>query len=491
MGAMGDIITALNRSLDGIDRGFSAFVHLLETILFFSVAGFPVIVLWLVGGALFFTIRMRGINLRGIPPAIALLIDRKPLSDQETSEQNGEVSPFQALTTALSGSIGLGNIAGVAIAIQVGGPGTVFWMTVAALLGMASKFVECTLGVKYRDVRADGTVRGGPMYTLLSGLGAIGQPQLGKGLGMLYCSFNLGGVLGGCGMFQTNQSFAILANIFPSLTAYDWLYGLGFALISGLVIVGGISRIGTVTSRLLPAMIAVYLLMALWVIVMQFRTLPACLTLIVSEAFSPQAVEGGAIAVFIQGIRRSTFSNHAGLGTAAMVHAVAKTDNPIKEGLVAILEPFIDTVVVCNLTTLVILSTGFYGEQLAPDLDGSALMGNAFGSVVSWFPYLLAVIIFLFAFSTVISCSYYGTVSWGFLFGDRSVVVFKCVFLSCLFFGATINLGAVVDFSDVMLMGMAWPNLLGNFWLSNQVAADLQTFWQEQKSSKLALITRE
>ncbi|MEB3227609.1 MAG: alanine/glycine:cation symporter family protein [Synechocystis sp.] len=485
---MGDITAALNHSLDILDRVFSQGVQLLEAVLFVPIAGFPVIILWLVGGALFFTVRMGGINIRGIPPAIALLFEGQPPSDPETPDQDGEVSPFQALTTALSGSIGLGNIAGVAIAIQVGGPGTVFWMTVAALLGMASKFVECALGVKYRDVRPDGTVRGGPMYTLTAGLGAMGKPRLGKGLGMLYCGFNLGGVIGGCGMFQTNQSFAILANIFPELLNFDWLYGLGFALLSGLVIVGGISRIGTVTSRLLPAMIAIYLLMAVWVIAVQFRTLPQCVTLIMSEAFSPQAVEGGAIAVFIQGIRRSTFSNHAGLGTAAMVHAVAKTDNPIKEGLVAILEPFVDTVIVCNLTALVILSTGFYGQRLGPDLDGSALMGNAFGSVVGWFPYLLAVIIFLFAFSTVISCSYYGTVSWGFLFGDRSVVVFKAIFLAGLFLGATINLGAVVDFSDVMLMGMAWPNLFGNFWLSHQVAADLNSFWQQYNRGKLSAI---
>jgi AGCS family alanine or glycine:cation symporter len=488
---MGAIDTALNHSLDLIDQAFSQFVQLLEAILFVPIAGFPVIILWLVGGALFLTVRMGGINLRGIPTAIALLWDRQPRSNFDANPQDGEVSPFQALTTALSGSIGLGNIAGVAIAIQVGGPGTVFWMTVAALLGMASKFVECTLGVKYRQIRPDGSVRGGPMYTLAAGLGERGKPRLGKGLGLIYCGFNLGGVLGGCGMFQTNQSFAILANIFPPLVAYDWLYGLGFALLSGLVIVGGISRIGIVTSRLLPSMVAIYLLMAVWVIALQFRTLPACITLIIAEAFSPQAVEGGAIVVFIQGIRRSTFSNHAGLGTAAMVHAVAKVDNPIKEGLVAILEPFIDTVIVCNVTALVILSTGFYGQHLAPDLDGSALIGSAFGSVVGWFPYLLAIIIFLFAFSTVISCSYYGTVSWGFLFGDRSVVIFKMIFLGGVFLGATINLGAVVDFSDVMLMGMAWPNLFGNFWLSHQVAADLNLFWQGQNRAKVAAIASD
>lgn len=468
----------LQAVLDRLDAVFSLLVRALEPILFFSVAGMPAIILWLAAGGLFFSLRLGWVNLLGLPEAIRLGLRS---GGQETHA--GEVTPFQALTTALSGSIGLGNIAGVAIAIQTGGPGAVFWMTMAAILGMANKFVECSLGVKYRQIDASGKVQGGPMFYLSLGLGEQGRGRLGQVLAVIFSGFGVGAALGGGNMFQTNQSYAILVTIIPALQGYDWLYGLLFALLTGLVILGGISRIGQVTSRLIPLMVVLYFAMAAWILWQRLPAILPVLALIGREAFAPQAVAGGVLGVFVQGFRRSAFSNNAGLGAAAIAHAIAKTDNPIQEGLVAMLEPLIDTVLVCNLTALTILTTGVYGFDLPDVVDGSALAALAFGSVVIWFPYVLAVVILLFAFSTTITWSYYGERCWAYLWGENYLVLYKIVFLAFIFLGAVVNLGAVVDFSDMMLLGMAFPNLLGNVMLSNGLSQDLQQYWQASKRS--------
>ena len=437
-----------------------------------SVGGFPIILLWLLFGGVFFTLRFGLINLKGLPSAIALL--RNQDSSQDTT---GEVSVFAALTTALSGTVGLGNIAGVAIAIKLGGVGAVFWMSVAAFLGMASKFIECTLGQQYRQIAEDGSTSGGPMYYLNSGLTELGLPGLGKTLGGTFALFCIGASFGGGNMFQVNQSFAALTALLPALDQYDWLFGLIVAILIGLIILGGISRIGQVTSRLIPLMIGIYLLACLWVIGINLAQLPQAIALIFKQAFFPTAVTGGLVGTLVIALRRSVFSHGSGLGTAAIAHAAARTEEPIKEGLVAILEPAIDTILICNLTALVIILTGTYGDTLPSGINGSEITTLAFSKALSWFPPVLAVVIFLFGFSTIITWSYYGEKSWGYLFGSQYTIIYKLLFLGGIVLGAIADLDTVVDFSDTMLLAMAVPNILGCLLLSNKVAKKLNNYW--------------
>lgn len=461
--------------LDRIDTIFSEAIALMEKIFLFSIGDIPPIVLWIVGSGIFFTLRFGLINVRGFKHALDIARGKYDRTGDESEE--GEVSPFQALATALSGTVGLGNIAGVAIAIQIGGPGAVFWMSAAAFVGMSSKFIECTLGQQYRQVNPDGTVAGGPMYYLSRGLAELGLPRLGKVLAILFAIFGIGGSFGGGNMFQANQSFAALTALFPSISNYDWLFGLTVALLVGLVIIGGIARIGIVTSKLVPLMIGIYLAGCFWVIGVKISEVPTAVTKICQQAFVPTAVEGGLVGLLVQGIRRSAFSNGAGLGAAAIAHAAAKTKKPIREGIVAILEPFIDTIVICNLTGLVIILTGMYGDKVAITTSGSELTAAAFGQVIAWFPFVLAVVIFLFGFSTMITWSYYGERCWAYLFGERNILVYQGSFLLCIFVGSVVNLGAVIDFSDMMLLAMAVPNLIGCILLSGKVATQLQNYW--------------
>ncbi|MGK7875209.1 MAG: alanine/glycine:cation symporter family protein [Xenococcaceae cyanobacterium] len=472
------ILQTFNDFLGKIDLVFSGIVAGIEKVFFFSVGGMPLIILWIIGGGIFCTWRMGFINIRGFKHAIDVARGKY---DQPHDRTEGEVSHFQALATALSGTVGLGNIAGVAIAIQMGGPGAVFWMTAAGLLGMSSKFVECTLGVKYRTIKPDGTVAGGPMYYLWLGLSELGLPKLGKSLGIFFAIFCMGASLGGGNMFQANQSFAALSSVIPIVEDYDWLFGLMVAFLVGLVIVGGISRIAVVTSKLVPAMLVVYLIGCLWVLGVRITEIPAAFSTIIQEAFSPQAVEGGLVGVLVQGIRRSAFSNGAGLGSAAIAHSTARTKEPVREGIVAVLEPFIDTVVICNLTALVIVITRMYGNIETTATSGSELTAAAFERVIDWFPLVLVVVIFLFAFSTMITSSYYGERCWAYLFGEETIITFKSLFLLCIFIGSVVNLGAVLDFSDMMLLAMSVPNLLGCILLSEKVAADLKDYWERLK----------
>jgi alanine or glycine:cation symporter, AGCS family len=470
-------------SLDSIDALFSGLVAAAEKILFFSVGGIPLIILWLLAGGLFCTCSTGFINFRGFLPALKIATAQEDLSQPH---QHGEVSSFEALATALSGSVGLGNIAGVAIAIQMGGCGAVFWMTIAALLGMSSKFVECTLGLKYRGVKHDGTLTGGPMYYLSLGLSELGLPKLGKILAIFFAFFGIGATLGGGNMFQANQAFATLARVVPMAASYDWLFGLIAAAMVGLVIVGGIDRISSVASRLLPTMVTIYTVACLWVLAIKFWDIPHAVMLILEQGMAPEAFAGGLLGAFVQGVRRSAFSNNAGLGFAAIAHAAANPKEPIKEGIVAILEPFIDTVVICNLTALVVITTGMYDGN--PDVAGSQIVAAAFTSVIDWFPLLLTVVIFLFAFSTTIAWSYYGERCWAYVFGEASVGVFKSIFLACIFLGSTINLGAIVDFSDMMMLATAIPNLIGCILLSGKVTHDLQIYWLSNQAYKIATL---
>ncbi len=463
------------------DSIFQPIVDFLSVLLFFKIGGengFPFIVLWLFVAAVFFTFRMKFINFRGLKHAIAVVQGKF-----DDPHDVGEVTHFQALATAVSGTVGLGNIAGVAIAIQLGGPGAMFWLTVAGLCGMVSKFVECTLAVKYRRRLPDGTILGGPMYYLNQGLAARGMRPFGQGLAILFSILCLGGALGGANMFQSNQAYAAISGLVPGLPA--WLFGLVLAVLSAFVIIGGIKRIGSVAEKLVPAMAALYVVACFVVIFANITAVPSAIGTIISEAFVPKAAVGGFVGVMVQGIRRSSFSNEAGVGSAAIAHSAARTDEPVREGLVSLLEPLIDTVIICNLTAISIVLTGAYLVDPGSELSGVEMTATAFGSVVGWFPIVLSVAVCLFAFSTIISWSYYGIQAWTYLFGERSSLLFKIIYVVCTFLGCLTSLSLIIDFSDLLLLGMAFPNLLGCYILSNEVAGDLKDYWGRLQSGQM------
>jgi len=464
--------------LQSLDAAFGGFVKGIFDVLFFSIGGFPLIVLWLIFGAIFFTIRMRFVNFRMFGHAIDIVRGKY---DDPNAE--GEVSHFQALATALSATVGLGNIAGVAVAISIGGPGATLWMTLGGLLGMSSKFVECTLGQKYRIIKPDGRVAGGPMYYLSRGFRDIGLAPLGNILAILFSICTIFAAFGAANMFQVNQSFSAVTQIFPDF--YPWAYGLILALLVGLVIIGGIHRIGQVAGTIVPVMCVLYVVAALWIILSNFTAIPGAIGTIIQQAPSPEAVGGGIIGTIVQGFRRSTFSNEAGVGSAAIAHSAARTDKPIKEGFVALLEPFIDTVVICNMTALVIVITGVWNDDKFKPLreakEGAALTSQAFGTVISWFPILLSISVFLFAFSTMISWSYYAERAWEYLFSERSLIVYRILFVVTVFIGAIAKPTSVIDFGDATFFAMAFFNLLGMYFLTNKVVQDLNDYEQEYK----------
>ena len=440
----------------------------------------PLIVLWLIAGGIFFTLRLKFINIRAFKHAIDIAMGK-----YDSAEDEGDVSHFQALAAALSGTVGIGNIAGVAIAIRLGGPGAAFWMTMAGFLGMSSKFAECALGQKYRIIKPDGTVGGGPMYYLSRGLSAMGLAPLGKGLAVIFAVFCAIGSLGIGNMFQANQAFAAVSNVLPFLDDFSWLFGLILAAVVGLVIVGGIQRIGAVAGFLVPLMAVIYALACFWVMLVKLPEIPGAIATIIGTAFSPEAVAGGAVGAIVIGFQRAVFSNEAGLGSAAIAHSAARTDEPIREGVVALLEPFIDTIFICNLTAIVIVLTGVYADLTAADLNGAQLSAASFQQVISWFPYVIAVAGFLFALSTMISWSYYGQQAWAFLFGDSAVNAYKAIFLLCVFVGAVVNLGPILDFSDIMALAMSLPNLLGCFLMSGLIARELTSYMSRLKSGEM------
>jgi AGCS family alanine or glycine:cation symporter len=466
-----------------IERAFEqGFVSPIERFIFFDLAFWdnqagdaiqlPIVVVWLVCGALFFTFRFQFINFRGFRHGIDCVRGR--YSDPTEA---GEISHFQALSAALSATVGLGNIAGVAFAVGIGGPGAVFWMIIGGLLGMSSKFAECTLGQRYRKIDEHGRVTGGPMLYLRDGLAEIGHTTLGRILAAVFAVMCIGASFGGGNMFQANQSFAMVKQEIPMLAGGGGQIGFGLvlAILVGLVIIGGIRRIGEVAAVLVPGMCLLYMVSGLLILLTHASAVPAALGLIVSEAFSFEAGLGGFVGVLIQGFRRAAFSNEAGVGSAAIAHAAAKTEEPIREGLVALLEPFIDTIVVCTTTALVIVVTGAWNDPNAG--TGITMTAYAFATVFPWFPKVLMVIALLFAFSTMISWSYYGERSWSYLFGDRSLIGFQLLFLAFTFGGVVFeNADVVLNFGDLMILGMAFPNIAGVVMLAGVVKADLDRY---------------
>lgn len=495
------MLTAGPAAAQGIDetvnRIFANATGWFVSLIFSNFPGtaFPWIVGWLVIAALIFTLYFGFIQARAFGHAIALV--RGDYSDPDDA---GEVSHFQALATALSGTVGLGNIAGVAVAVGIGGPGATFWMILAGLLGMASKFTECTLGVKYRNEYADGTVSGGPMYYMAKGFAERGLPG-GRILAVLFAVFCILGSFGGGNMFQANQAHAQIANVLGDFPG--WITGVVMAVIVFLVIVGGLKSIARVTEKIVPFMAALYVGTALIIIAMNYDMIGTAFGQIFAGAFTDDGVVGGAIGALIQGFRRAAFSNEAGVGSAAIAHSAVRTKEPVTEGIVSLLEPFIDTVVICTMTALVIIITGQLVTDPATGLfvlneagtaiqtvsgnSGVALTSDAFSSAFGWFRYVLVLAVVMFAFSTMISWSYYGLKAWTYLFGEGRTkeLVFKVIFCLFVIVGASASLGPVIDFSDAAIFAMAVVNIIALYLLMPVVKAELNRYLARLESGEI------
>jgi AGCS family alanine or glycine:cation symporter len=452
---------------------------------------FPFLVLVLVLGAMFFTFYYRFINLRAFRHAIDIV---RGIYDDP--EDEGEISHWQALSSALSATVGLGNIAGVALAIVKGGPGAVVWMMIIAVFGMTAKFSSCTLALMYRKVNDDDTISGGPMYYLDLGLKEMGSGwgAFGKVLAVVYAFMIMGGALGGGNMFQANQTVEQLTNSFDLGENAKWYIGVVMAILVGAVILGGIKRIGAATSKIVPAMCGLYIVASLLVILVNITKLPEAIGLMFSMAFNKNAFFGGLMGVLVIGVQRAAFSNEAGLGSAAVAHAAAKTNEPVREGMVAMLGPFIDTIMVCFMTAMVVIITGQWNAPEvinATGLQGASVTSGAFATVFSWFPWVLSVCIALFAYSTMIAWCYYGERGWIYLLdhfdgmGLKTVIVFRIVFVCAVVVGATQPLSDVLDFSDIMILSMAFPNIIGSVLLAPKILPLVNDYWDRFKSGNM------
>lgn len=462
----------------------------LAGVVFFAVpvagAELPLIVVWLVVAAVFYTLYLGFINLRGFVLAIRLA------SGQYASpKSSGEISPFKAIATALSGTVGIGNIGGVAVAIMAGGPGATFWLIVAGLLGMSTKMVECTLAVKYRTEHRDGSVSGGPMYYLNRGLAARGWHKTGRALGFFYAAVIVLGCMGIGNMFQSNQAYVQFVSVTGGEASWfadkAWVFGIILASIVGLVIVGGIRSIANVTGKLVPFMAVLYAISCVVIIAYHGDRLVPAFGLIWNGAFTAEGIQGGVLGAMIIGFQRALFSNEAGLGSASIAHSAVKTDEPVSEGLVSLLEPFIDTVLICTLSSLVIITTVYGSDLMDSGLNGVALTSAAFESTVSWSPYPLAIAALLFAFSTMISWAYYGQKAWQYLVGRRPALVhgFNLVFCIFVALGCVMKLDAVLEFSDAMVFLIAVPNIIGLYIMAGEVKRDLAQYLIKIKTGQI------
>ena len=473
--------------LNQVNEFFGIFVSYLYPILFFDITfGFltskiPLIVIVLLLGALIFTFYFNFINIRGFSHAIDIIKGK-----YDNPNDIGQISHFQALTSALSATIGLGNIAGVAVAVSLGGPGAVFWMVFIAFFSMSAKFVSCTLGQLYRKVNSDGSVSGGPMYYLDYALKEKGPyfGIFGKILGSMYALFIIGGAFGGGNMFQANQSYELFGKL---IGIPNWIYGSFLAILVAFVIIGGIKRIGRTTEKIVPFMVVLYVGASLFIILTNIDKLPGVISAMISQAFSPDAAYGGFIGALVTGIKRAVFSNEGGVGSASIAHSAAKTDEPVREGIVAMIGPFIDTIVVCFMTASVILITKDANPlyQAGGGINGAELTSAAFGSAITWFPYILSIVVFLFSFSTMISWYYYGDKGWKYLFGDNSSIkVYQTMYLGCIILGSVASLQNVVDFSDMMILSCGFPNIIGCMFLLPILKTKLDDYWTKYQNNQ-------
>ncbi len=465
---------------------------LLGSIFFFDVffgtvegSSMPFIVAWLIVGGVFLTFRFGFINVRMFSHAYKIITGK-----YKTADDVGEITPFQSLTTALSATVGLGNIAGVAIAIAVGGPGATFWMILAGFFGMTLKFTEVTLAQIYRETRPDGRIMGGAMQYLSKGLASKGHAKLGKILAIIFAILAIGGSLGAGNAFQTSQAMGVLSDRVPFFETYPIVFGLIMATLVGFVIIGGIKRIAHTAEKIVPTMVFIYLLASLWILITNASLVPAAISTIFHEAFAPTAAAGGLIGVLVQGFKRAAFSSEAGIGSAAIVHSTAAVKYPVRQGMVALYEPFIDTIVICSMTALVIVTTGVYavdGEfaSLVASKQGAALTAAAYGTVISWFPVILSFSIVLFAFSTMISWSYYGERSWTYLFGEKYTLMYKLIFVTFTVIASVTSASTLLEFSDLLILAMALPNLIGLYMLQGDVKENLSEYLKRWKSGEL------
>ncbi len=480
--------TAQAQESAGVDAFFGTINGYMAQVLFYDVmpgeGNMPFIVGWLVVGAVYLTFRFGFINLRMMGHAFKVIRGK-----YQSADDKGEVSPFQALSAALSATVGLGNIAGVAIAVSIGGPGATFWMIVAGFFGMTAKFTEVTLAQTYREFRSDGRVMGGAMEYLSKGFAEKGMAGIGKSLAILFAVLCVGASFGGGNAFQVSQALGAVQNEIPFFNEYPWVFGVFMAGAVGLVIIGGIKRIAHAAEAIVPTMVFIYLSACLWIVISHAADVPAALTMIVSEAFAPTAVAGGMIGVLVQGFKRAAFSSEAGIGSAAIAHSAASVKYPVRQGFVALYEPFIDTVIICTMTALVIILTGVWNapehHALVEASKGAALTAVAFGSVISWFPIILSVSVVLFAYSTMISWSYYGERCWTYVFGERFSMAYRIIFLMFVVLASLISAGNILDFSDLLLLSMAFPNFLALYLLQGKVASALKDYMSKLKSGEL------
>ena len=477
----------MSTSFDEIlERNFGPFAEWIAAKVFYTVpllgADVPLIVGWLVVAGAFFTFWLKFLNVRGMKHAVNLVRGKYTPADA-----TGEVTHFMALATALSSTVGLGNIAGVAVAISIGGPGAAFWMVVAGFLGMSTKMAECMLAVKYRHVHEDGTVSGGPMYYLRDGLAERGFTTVGKILAATWAAFMMLAAIG-TNTFQSNQSTQQLVNVVGDeswLSENRWAIGITMAVLVALVIIGGIKSIARVTSVLVPFMAILYMLGCLVVILANIGGVPGAIAQIVTGAFSPEGVAGGVIGALIVGFQRATFSNSAGVGDAAIAHSTVKTNRPATEGFVASLEPFVDTIIVCSATAITIVVTGTW--RTTDQVSGVTLTSRSFATVVDWFPYVLTVAVLLFAFSTILSNAYYGMKGFGYLLGDNRTaeMVYKAIFLCFTVIGAAAALAPVVLFTDSVFFLLALANVIGLYFLAKVVRREFSDYWGQLQAGEI------
>jgi len=473
--------TAINTFFDTLN-GY------LASVIFFDVfpgaPELPFIVAWLIVGAVFLTVRFGFINLRMMRHAFAILRGK-----YRTADDKGEVSSFQALTTALSATVGLGNIAGVAIAISIGGPGATFWMIVAGFFGMTTKFTEATLAQRYREIRPDGRIMGGPMEYLSRGFAEFKMPRTGKALAAVFATFTVLGSFGAGSAFQVSQSLGAVQELFPFFKGTPIVYGLIMGVAVGVVIIGGLRRIAHTAEAIVPSMILIYIAACLWIILSNAPLIPDAFSRIFTEAFSPIAVAGGMVGALVQGFKRAMFSSEAGLGSAAIVHSTASVKYPVRQGLVALYEPFIDTIVICTMTSLVIVITGVYDDPATLAIreasKGAALTSAAFATVSTWFPAILTLAVVLFAYSTMVSWSYYGERCWTYLFGERTSIVYRVLFLAFIVIASVASASNMLDFTDLLVLAMAFPNFLGLYLLSGKVKEMLADYRARLRSGEL------